>query len=297
MKSSKPVHTYNNGQPYSEPRGRQSELRPFTQLGPSFHSIVRGFPDQKQFLDAVRRELKIRYYSRLTVKSYISYLRTFLDWFGQPPHRVTNEDIRNYFELLVDGNCSSSHLAGNLSAIRTAFDKFCGRDVTLGMVTPRKSRRQPFTLSRDEIGRLMDAAPRHEMKLALGLMYALGLRNSEICSLRVRDFDFEQKLVRVEQGKGRVDRWVVLPDSIKQSLRQRFQGCPAESFVFRSSEFGRNRSITPRTLQRWVGYCAARCGLKKKVTPPFFSPFIRNSFVGERNGHSIYSKIIGPQAT
>jgi len=78
-------------------------------------------------------------------------LASFLRWFGGPPHKVTQEDVRNYLELLVDGGASSSWVSVRLSVIRTVFDKMCGRQVTLGLMTPRRPKRLPVVPSREEV--------------------------------------------------------------------------------------------------------------------------------------------------
>ena len=271
MSSTKsPIHTYNNGQPYFLARGRNASSRPILDRGRSVHSIVKGFPDATRFLKVVNRELKIRNYSRKTVKNYISHLRSFLSWFGNRPHRVTIEDVRGYLEMLVDSGANSASLAGSLCAIRTAFDKFCGRDVTLGLATPRKNKTQPVILSRTEVEQLIQAAPRRDIKLAIGLMYAAGLRNSELCRLRIRDFDFERNLIRVDQGKGRCDRIVVMPKTFFKTFQQICADKKGEEYLFASSDFRAGRHISPRTLQRWVSVTASYTGIKKRVTPHSF---------------------------
>ena len=265
--STRPVHTYNNGQPYSKALGRNAVVRAVEHRCKSPHPIVEGFPTAQQFIVAVKRELKIRCYSVNSRRTYISYLKSFLSWYGNMPHRVTVEDVREYLELLVDSGASSAHLSGNLSAIRTGFDKFCGRDVTLGLATPRKSKMQPVILSRSEIEKLVLAAPRRDIKLAIGLLYAAGLRNSELCSLRVRDLDFERNMIRIEKGKGRCDRLVYMPTSLFSTLKQICTGQPGDQYLFASSDYRSKRHISPRTLQRWVSATLQLTDIKKKVTP------------------------------
>lgn|GEM_PF-4748948 len=67
-------------------------------------------------------------------------------WFDRPPHRLTREDVREYLLFLVDAGASSAWVGVNLSAIRTAFDKMCNREVTFGLVTPRRPKKLPIVL-------------------------------------------------------------------------------------------------------------------------------------------------------
>ena len=267
----KPIHTYNSGQPYSNARGREAKL-PIVErhrFGP--HPIIRGRPTCGEFVAAVCREMKIRFYSRRSISNYASAIRGLLGWFGRPPHLVTTETVRQYLELLVDGGASSSHLSVVLSAIRTAFDKFCGRDVTLGLATPRRKKSQPVILSSKEVLRIIEAAPRAPMKLAISIMYSAGLRNSELCRLRFRDIDFERGTIRVVQGKGNADRIVMLPKSIANLLRVNQEWGEFDGYLFPSLDSSRKgKHMSPRTLQRWVRSCVAIAGVNKRVTPHSF---------------------------
>lgn len=89
---------------------------------------------------------------------------------------ATREDLREYLLYLVDAGLSSATVSNHLSAIRTVFDKLCGRQITLGMVTPRRPKRLPVILSPEEVRSLLEAATSLRDKLILGLMYATGMR-------------------------------------------------------------------------------------------------------------------------
>jgi site-specific recombinase XerD len=187
--------TYNNGQPYRPARGRFAPREPVEDQLPASHAVIdlsREEPSAMRFLQVTVRELKIRCYQPKTIKAYRNRIRNLLRWFGGPPHLITREDVRCYLEVLVDGGAGSSWLSTTLSAIRTLFDKFCGQSITLGLVTPRRGKKLPVVLSRQEVIRLLEAAVSLRDKLLLGLMYATGVRVSEVVRLRWRDFDFDR---------------------------------------------------------------------------------------------------------
>ena len=191
------------------------------------HAVVdleRERPKAEVFLRSIEREMKIRYYSRKTIKAYRNALAGLFRWFSGPPHRISREHVRCYLELLVDGGASSSWVGINLSAIRTAFDKMCGRSVTLGLETPRRPKRLPVVLSTKEVMLLLAAAISLRDKLLIGLMYATGARVSEVARLRWRDVDFDRRCITIWQGKGRVDRQVMLAATFEPLLRQLSQG-------------------------------------------------------------------------
>jgi len=259
------ISTYFNGQPYALAHGRYA---PPTRLEDRFevgHSVVSGRPNAEEFLDKIVRELRIRYYQPKTIKNYRTSLRSFLRWFDGPPHQVTREDVRDFLLYLVDAGVSSSWVSVNLSAIRTAFDKMCGRQVTLGLLSPKRPKRLPVVLSVQEVKRLLQAAPTLRDKLLLGLMYATGMRVSEVVRLRYRDVDFDRRLINVWQGKGRRDRQVMLPKTFAPLLKQSAKYIAREEFLFPGGSEGRH--ISPRTAQRAMKRAVKIACIAKPATP------------------------------
>jgi integrase/recombinase XerD len=258
------VGTYNNGQPYIPARGRYAPREQVEdRLAPS-HAVVdlqRQRPTAADFVRAIVREMKIRFYSQKSIKAYRCGMTGLLRWFGHPPHLLTREDVRCYLEFLVDAGCGSSQVGNHLSAIRTAFDKMCGYAVTLGLESPRRPKRLPVVLSQEEIMRLLQAAPSLRDKLLLGLMYATGARVSEAVRLRWRDFDFDRRVVSIWQGKGRVDRQVMLPVSFEPLLRQLSKTFQPGDYLFPGERRGRH--LSPRSAARAMERALKIAGIKK----------------------------------
>lgn len=165
---------------------------------------------------------------------------------------------------LVDSGASAAWVGINLSAIRTAFDNMCFRQVTLGLASPRRLRTLPVVLSVDEVKRLLNVTPTLRDKLLLGLMYATGLRVSEVARLRYRDLDFDRRLINVWQGRGRCDRQVMLPKVMKPLLRNLAERFDGEDHVFPGEQRGRH--INPRTVQRIMQRSVRIAGIKKAAT-------------------------------
>lgn len=264
----RPQHTYNNGQPYSQARGRHASRQPVEQHTTTIHPIVdlSRTPSVEQFLRATHRELKIRGYSQRSQTSYRSVLRSFLNWYQHALCEVTPDDVRDYLELLVDGGASTSHLSVSLSAIRTAFDKFCGLDCTRGLVTPRRRHKLPVVLSEVEIRRLLEAATSLRDKLLLGITYAAGLRVSEVVRLRWEDLDFERGTIHIHQGKGHKDRLVMLPTSFKPVLAKFSELNAHRGYLFPSEGSRKGRHLSPRTAQRAMGNAVKLAGITKPAT-------------------------------
>ena len=104
--------------------------------------------------------------------------------------------------------------------MRFFFSVTLGRDdARTGMTTVREPRKLPVVLSPDEVARLLDAAPGLKYKAAFSVAYGAGLRASEVVSLKLTDIDGARQVIRVEQGKGRRDRYAMLSDPLLDLLR------------------------------------------------------------------------------
>jgi site-specific recombinase XerD len=267
--------TCSNGRVYGLARGRYAPRQPVEDRLQVVASVVEGFPSRDEFVAKIIREMRIRFYQPKTVKSYRNAIISLLRWFGAPPHRLTREDVREYLLYLVEAGLSSSTVSNHVAAIRTVFDKFCLRQVTLGLAVPRRAKRLPVILSPDEIIALLQAAPSLRDKLVIGLMYATGRRVSEVVRLRWRDLDFDRRLVTVWQGKGRTDRHVMLPVCYEPLLRELSKGFQGDDFVFPGERCGRH--LSPRTAQRIMERAVRIAGIQKRVTPPFASSQLRDA--------------------
>lgn len=220
-------------------------------------------PDWPRFVEVVRRELRIRFYQRRTIDTYLGALDGFAAWAGGAPHELDREDVRGFLEELVDEGHSPSSVAVHLSAIRTAFDKLCGGTVTSGLETPRRARKLPRVLSEQEVLRLLRAAPTLRDKLLLGLMYAVGLRVSEAVRLCAGDVQASRGFIHVVEGKGRKDRVVMLPESLRALLEAR---CAAtDGFLFPAGPAAR-RHLSARGAQRVLRRATRLAALPDDVT-------------------------------
>ena len=107
-----------------------------------------------------------------------------------------------------------------VSALRFFFGVTLGRgDANVGMTTVREPRRLPVILSPEEVARLLDHAPGLKHRAALSVAYGAGLRAAEVVSLKPSDIDSDRMVIRVEQGKGRKDRYAKLSDPLLDVLR------------------------------------------------------------------------------
>lgn len=262
------VGTYVHGDLFRPPRGRYAPRAAIIDVTAQTHAVIdldREPIEAAPFVDRIDRELKIRFYQPKSRKSYCHVLVTFLRFLGQPPAAATRDSIRDWLELLVDGGASSSTVSVHLSCLRTVFDKMCFREITLGLVTPRRAHKLPVVLAVEEIKQLLHAAPSLRDKLLLGMMYATGMRVSEVSRLRVRDFDFARRTIRIEQGKGRKDRLVMLPVSFTPLLERFARVSSPDSFLFAATGEP-DRHLSPRTAARVMERALRLAGIERPAT-------------------------------
>ena len=142
-------------------------------------------------------------------------------------------------------------------------------DLADAVVSVREPRRIPVVLSPAEVGRLLASTTNIKHKAALSLTYATGLRSSEVISLKLTDIDSDRMVIRVEQGKGNKDRYVILSPNLLELLRDwwrvaRKKGwmAPDQPWLFPGY---RGQHISARQLHRlvrnWTCMPAIRDGL------------------------------------
>ncbi len=216
-------------------------------------------------LNKLDTELKIRAFSRETVKAYKRYNFLFLDFVGKKPVQITEDDMKSYLAYLIsEKKLSSSTVALARSALLFFYNEVLGRGFAR-IRTPKISRRSPSVLTKKEVKSLLEACATRKSRLIIELLYSSGLRVSECLSLRVEDMDFEEGICIVKQGKGKKDRITVLSRSLAPRLRKYLdENNLSSGLVFRNSRGGR---LTARNVQKIVSGAAKRAGINKKATP------------------------------
>jgi len=165
-------------------------------------------------------DMTVRGFTASTQRGYIAAVRNFTVFFGGSPDTATVEDLRRFQFNMRSSGASAPTMNAAVSALRFFFGVTLGRgDAGVGMTTVRQPQRLPVILSPEEVARLLDHAPGLKARAALSLAYGTGLRAAEVVSLRVSDIDSERQVIRVEQGKGRKDRYAILSDDLLDLLR------------------------------------------------------------------------------
>jgi integrase/recombinase XerD len=215
-------------------------------------------------------DMAIRRLDPKTQQQYVRHVKKFADFVGRSAEKATPEDVRRYQVWLASIGTTAGTVNAGASALRFFFKVTLKRpDLAEAVVSTREPRRLPVVLSQEEVGRLLAAAITIKHKALLSLAYATGLRSSEVVSLKLTDIDRDRMVVRVEQGKGKKDRYVILSPVLLEILREwwrvaRKKGwmSPAQPWLFPGY---RGQHVSARQMHRIVRLAAGRAGIAKRV--------------------------------
>jgi len=219
----------------------------------------------------VLEELERRNYSQATARTYVGAIAGFAAYFHCSPDQLGPEEIRQYQLHLVGRDLDPRSIRLQTSAIRFFYRKVLrrplfGDDAPL----PKVVRRQPPTvLSRDEVARLIDAAPNLRHRTILMTLYSTGVRCSELCHLRPEDIDKERMVIRIRQGKGGKDREVPLCPQLHEQLRAHYRALKRRNgWLFPSLQTRRAAEpITQKAVRHACQQASRRAGITKHVHP------------------------------
>jgi site-specific recombinase XerD len=210
-------------------------------------------------------DMTMRKFAPRTQEGYIRAVKGFSAFLGASPEKATFEDLRRYQLHLVASHAGVPTINHAVTALRFLFTVTLRKPEVVGHVPfIREPRRLPVVLSPEEVARLLDAAPGLKYKAALSVAYGAGLRASEVISLKVGDIDSTRMVIRVEQGKGRKDRYVMLSPYLLELLRAWWREARPRGWLFP----GRDpvQPLTTRQLNRACHTAAQMAEIGKPVS-------------------------------
>ena len=211
-------------------------------------------------------DMTARRFKEKVQKDYVRHVRTFAAFLGRSPDTATKEDLRRFQLHLAQQQISPGSINAAVAALRFFFTVTLERpDLVRPLTIVNKPRKAPVVLSQEEVALLLEAAPGLKYKAALSVAYGAGLRVSEVAHLKVSDIDSQRMTLRVEQGKGQRDRYVMLSPQLLELLRAWWHAARPRAWLFP----GQNpvNPITARQLNRAVHAAKTLAGISKRVSP------------------------------
>jgi integrase/recombinase XerD len=210
------------------------------------------------------RDMTLRGFSPLTHEAYLGAVSRLAAHYRRSPDQLSAEEVQSYLAHMLEVrglSWSTCSIAAN--AFRFLFHVTLGHDkADFRVPSPRQSQRLPEILSREEVAKILEAPRSPKHRLLLATIYAGGLRVSEAVALKVSDVDRDRMTLRIDQGKGRKDRYLPLSKRLLAQMEAYWQLEPPTHWLFTGDPPTRHIHIT--SIQRvWV-VSKLRVGIKKR---------------------------------
>ena len=216
-------------------------------------------------------ELQRRNYSENTTRCYIRTVEDFARRFNCPPDRLGPRHIREYQAELFKRKLSPSTVTQRLAALRFFYCKTLKKAWSSAETPyPKKVIHLPTILSQEEVAQLIDAALTPYHRTLLMTLYATGARRAELTHLKVSDIDSKRMVIRIQGGKGRKDRDVMLSPKLLEALRAHCHRLCRRPIIwlFPGDRLHRgDQPIDTKTVWNACKEAANRAGIRKDVHP------------------------------
>jgi len=219
---------------------------------------------KEEFLEKLKIELTISKNSKYTIRNYLNANSELLDFCQKNPEEVTEDNVKTFMAAKLSESSSSSIIVF-LSSLRFAYSNILKKDITLGIKRPKREKRIPAVLTKEEIKKLFNAIPNKKSKLMISLIYACGFRVSEILNLKINDLNFEEMTGYVRQAKGKKDRVFNIPKFLLKLLKRQVQKQQENNQEYLFT--GPKGKLTDRNLQKIVRIATKKAGIEKQVHP------------------------------
>ena len=210
------------------------------------------------------RELR---YSTNTIDSYTFMFKEFINYYPDKElGDITEEEIVGYLQYLVtERKISTSYQNQAINAIKFYYERVLGgrRKVYL-IERPREEKFLPEVLSQEEVTALLNAIDNLKHKAVLMTIYSGGLRISELINLKIKDIDSNRMQIRIEQGKGKKDRYTLLGQKTLEVLRSYVKQYQPREWLFEGVNYG---PFSETSIKKALKTALERTKITKHVTP------------------------------
>jgi integrase/recombinase XerD len=220
-------------------------------------------PLRQRMLD----DMRLRNLSPHTLEAYLRAVAQLALYYKKSPDQLGTEEVRAYLlHLINDRHVSPSTFNVVRCALRFFYRVTLGRDWALDrIVCQKEDKKLPVILSGDEVRRLFAAASRLKSRAILMTLYAAGLRLSEVVGLKVGDVDSQRMAIRVRQGKGRKDRYVMLSPTQLATLRDYWKAYRPSDWLFPGKE--PHKQLDRQTVNCICRAAGRRARLARRISP------------------------------
>lgn len=223
-------------------------------------------PNYRPCPDAYLLKLQELRYSDRTLKTYKGLFEEFINYYHKFEMEKIDEPMITAFMryLVIERKVSSSYQNQSINAIKFYYERVLGGQRKLYLIDrPREEKKLPTVLSEHEVGELLKATKNIKHKAILSLAYSAGLRLSELANIKLTDIDSKRMQIRVEEAKGKKDRYTLLSPNLLKLLRVYFTKYKPAKWLF---EGVKQTQYSTRSIQLVLQNSVELAGIKKKVS-------------------------------
>ena len=215
--------------------------------------------------DKLQRDFNLAGFSEKTRAAYYHSIVSCKKYFKKPLIGLCEEELKNYFSDLVKLGKSQPTIKNHYYGLRFLFTVTLEKEFPLSIVpTGKNAKKLPIVLDLQEIKAILDATTTTKQKAIISVTYSGGLRISEVTHLKIEDIDSQRMMIRVQQGKGKKDRYTLLSKIALDHLRKYYAQYHPKKWLFNGRKNG--ESIHPRSLQASFEKAKLKSGILKKAT-------------------------------
>lgn len=217
------------------------------------------------YIEKMKFEMELRGFSKSTMKSYTSHAGLLLRYYKKPANQITPDEIKRYLYHRIKSGISYSNIDISCNAFKLLFNSVLKRNWSDDVIVrPKKLKKLPPVLSRDEILAILSNIENIKHRTILLTTYSSGLRISEVLNLRLEDIDSKSMTIKVHCGKGGKDRFTVLGKENLAALRQYWKLYRPKDLLFPGLIEG--QPVAARNIQYVFKMAKEKAGITKPAT-------------------------------
>lgn len=174
--------------------------------------------------DQMVMKMELKNFSKRTIQVYLFQMKKLVMYYGKSPDLLGQADVERYLHSFYGNKKSLSGLVQAYSSLKFFYTEVLGKgEVVEKILRPKTERKMPVVLSLSEVKRLIENVKSYKPQTVLMTIYSAGLRLGEAITLKIKDIDSGRMVIRVEQGKGRKDRYTILSKILLERLREYYR--------------------------------------------------------------------------
>jgi len=205
----------------------------------------------------------LRNFAANSITSYLSVFDIVVSEDEEIFSRSQDEIITYLAKKIKKQNLSASYVAQFVSVFNIVIKQILKRTDSIKIPRPNKPIIQPDILTTEEIIKMLSCITNIKHKAIICLMYATGIRVSEVCNMRINDIDKSTNCIKIRQAKGKKDRVAMLDPNLLNVLRDYFVSYKPNVYLFNGAK---GEKYSSRSIQKMVTDCAAKAGIRKHIS-------------------------------